>query len=145
MPLRARALLGLFGALCLVAAFASPAAATEATFKRAVSNLLCGPLDVALSPIVAPRAVYTNLRDIDDSTGVRIVWAVPGVAWNLAFNIGGGLLRTFTGALEIIPGVLLLPFETDMDPLFAPAERGSALIEEETHLGTLKIGINYMG
>ncbi len=144
MPRRARPFLGLVAALCLVAAFASPAAATEATFKRAVSNLLCGPLDVALSPIVAPRSVYTNLQDIDDTTGVRIAWAVPGVVWNLTFNIGGGLLRTFTGALEIIPGVLLLPFETDMDPIFAPPERASALIEEDTHLGTVKIGVNYM-
>ena len=144
MPHRARLFLGLATALCLVAAFASPAAATEATFKRAVSNLLLGPLDVALSPIVAPRSVYTNLTEIDDTPGVRIVWALPGVAWNMAFNIGGGCLRTFTGVLEIVPGVLLLPVETDMDPIFAPPERADALIEEETHLGTLKIGVNYM-
>ena len=50
MPHRARLFLSFATALCLVAAFASPAAATEATFKRGVSNLLLGPLDVALSP-----------------------------------------------------------------------------------------------
>jgi hypothetical protein len=144
MPLRPRSFLALATALCLVVALASPAAATEATFKRAVSNLLCGPLDILLTPIVAPRAVYTNLQDIDDSTGVRIAWTLPGVAWNLLFNLGGGMLRTFTGVLEIVPGVLLLPFEADMDPIFAPPDRAPALIEEETHLGVLKIGINYM-
>lgn len=142
MPLRARAALLL--ALVLALGLASPAGATERTLKRAFTNLLFGPLDVALSPIVGPRSVYQNLQDIDDTTGVRIAYAVPGVAWNTFFNIGGGLLRTFTGALEIVPGVLLLPFETDLDPLFAPPERAAALIDEETHLGQVRIGLNYM-
>ncbi|MBW2270655.1 MAG: hypothetical protein JRH16_18985 [Deltaproteobacteria bacterium] len=144
MLLRARPLLALATTLCLVVAWASPATATEATFKRAMSNLLFGPFDIVLSPIVGPRSVYQNLQDIDDSTGVRIAYTVPGVVWNTFFNVGGGMLRVFTGALEIVPGVLLLPFETDMNPLFAPPERAEALIEEETHLGTVKIGINYM-
>ena len=144
MKFCARPLIALAIASTLVVALASPAAATEATFKRALTNLLFGPLDIALSPIVGPRSVYQNLQDIDDSTGVRIVYAVPGAVWNTAFNIGGGMLRTFTGALEAIPGVLLLPFETDMDPIFAPPERAPALIDEESDFGPIKIGINYM-
>ena len=144
MTLRARPFLALATALSLVVALASPAAATEVTFKRAVTNLLFGPLDIALSPIVAPRSVYTNLQDIDDTTGVRIAFAVPGVVWNLAFNMGGGMLRVLSGVFEIVPGVLLLPFETDMDPIYAPPERAGALIDEDTHLGPIKIGIDYM-
>jgi hypothetical protein len=133
---------------CLLAAWvvsvAGPAAASPDTFKRAATNILFGPADFALAPVVASRAVYQNLSDIDDSTGVRIAYAVPGVAWNTAFVMGGAVLRTFSGLLEIIPGIILLPFEADMDPIYAPAERADALIWEEFDAFTLKVGINYL-
>lgn len=128
----------------LLLGFAGSAGATELTLKRGVTNLLFGPLDVILSPIVGPRSVYQNLQDIDDTTGVRIFYAVPGVVWNTTFNACGGFVRTVTGIMEIPVGILLLPFEADMDPIFAPPERASALIDEETHLAPIKIGINYM-
>lgn len=128
----------------LLVGLAGSAGATDLTLKRGVTNLLFGPLDMVLSPIVGPRSVYRNLQDIDDSTGVRIAYAVPGVIWNTTFNACGGFVRTLTGLFEIGPGVLLLPFEADMDPIFAPPERASALIDEETSFTTIKIGINYM-
>ncbi len=144
MPHRARPALALMTALFLIVGLSAPAAATEQTFKRAMTNLLFGPFDIALSPIVGPRSVYQNLQDIDDTTGVRIAYAVPGVAWNTAFNIGGGMLRVMSGLLEIVPGILLLPFEGDMNPLFAPPERADALIGEETSLTSIKGGSNHM-
>ena len=145
-PMRARRPAAFAAIVLLVlGGLASPASASEETFKRAITNLLFGPLDCALSPIVGPRSVYRNLQDIDDSTGVRVVYAVPGVIWNTAFNIAGGVLRTFTGMLELGPGILLLPFEVDMDPLFAPPERADALIDEYYDDIPFKIGIDYMG
>ena len=132
-------------AACLLAvSAASPAAASPDTFKRAFTNIIFGPVDFVLSPIVASRAVYNNLRDIDDSTGVRLAYAIPGVAWNTAFVMGGAVLRSFSGLLEIIPGILLFPFDADMDPIYAPAERADALIWEEFDTFTLKVGINYL-
>ena len=132
-------------AACLLAvSVASPAAASPDTFKRAFTNILFGPMDFALAPIVASRSVYNNLRDIDDSTGVRVAYAIPGVAWNTAFVMGGAVLRVFAGLLEIGPGILLIPFDADMDPLYAPAERADALIWEEFDTFTLKVGINYL-
>ena len=144
MPHRAPTRLAWLSALLLALCLATPAAASELTFKRAMTNLLFGPFDIALSPIVGPRSVYQNLRDIDDNTTVRLIYALPGVGWNTAFNMGGGMLRCMTGLLEIVPGVLLLPFEADMDPIFAPPERADALIDEETSVTSVKIGINYM-
>ena len=138
----ARALACLLVALAVSAA--GEAAASPDTFKRAFTNILFGPVDFALSPIVASRAVYNNLRDIDDSPGVRIAYAIPGVAWNIAFVMGGGVLRTFSGLLEIVPGIILIPFEADMDPIYAPAERADALVWEEFDTFTLKLGINYL-
>ena len=124
--------------------FSGTAAASSATLKRSLTNLAFGPLDFALSPVTGATGVYRNLQDIDDSTGVRIAYAVPGVVWNTAFNMGGSVLRIFTGALELIPGIILLPFDADMDPLFAPPERAPALIDEETDWLSIKIGIDYI-
>ena len=137
--------LGAAGAALLLAlSLAAPASASSATLKRAVGNLLCGPLDFALGPIVGTRAVYRNIQDIEDSPGVRIAYVVPGVVWNSMMELSGGVLRTFTGALELVPGIILLPFDADMDPLFAPVEKSNALIEEDFDWGVLKIGVDYV-
>ena len=123
---------------------ALPASASSETLKRSLTNLAFGPLDFALAPVTGATGVYRNLQDIDDTMGVRVFYAVPGVVWNTAFNMGGGVLRVFTGALELVPGILLLPFEADMTPLFAPPERAPALIDEETDSLSIKIGIDYL-
>jgi hypothetical protein len=133
----------LLGAL-LSAALAGPAAASSETLKRSVTNILFGPLDMALGPVVGTRAVYYNIQDIDDSPGVRAAYVVPGVVWNSMLQMSGGALRLFTGVLEFIPGLILLPFEADLDPMFAPVERGNALIDEQYDFLTVKIGVNYV-
>ena len=132
-------------AASLAAAFfaAAPSAqASPATVLRATSNLVFSPIDLVLSPVVAARGVYTNMQDIDDSTGVRVVYAVPGWAWNTGVQFGGAIIRGISGILEFVPGVILIPFEADMDPLYDPAERGEALVDRgETF--PVKFGINY--
>ena len=137
-----RVVSALLAALLVVGA-AAPASASSETLKRAHSNLAFGPLDFVLSPVTGTTGVYNNLQDIDDTMAVRVVYTIPGVVWNTAFNMGGSVLRTFTGLLEVVPGILLLPFEADMDPIFAPPERAPALIDEEFDNFSLKIGINY--
>jgi len=140
-PLR-RVVPVLLAALLVIGAV-GPAVASPETLKRGLSNLAFGPLDFALSPVTGTTGVYRNLQDIDDTMAVRVVYAIPGVVWNTAFNMGGSVLRTFTGLLEVVPGILLLPFEADMDPIFAPPERAPALIDEEIGTFSVKIGINY--
>jgi hypothetical protein len=137
-------LVALAAAVLLTGAVASPAAASPETLKRSVTNIVFGPLDMILGPVVGTQAVYRNLQDIDDTMGVRVAYAVPGVVWNSMMEMSGGALRTFTGVLELIPGIVLLPFETDLDPLFAPVERSDALIDEEYDFISIKIGVNYV-
>ena len=137
-------ILSLAAALLLFFSLASPTSASPETIKRSVTNVLFGPLDFVLGPITGARSVYNNLQDIEDSTGVRIVFAVPGVAWNSAMQMGGGVLRTFSGLLEFLPGLILIPFEADMDPLFTMPERQDALIDEEYDWIAIKIGVNYI-
>ena len=137
-------LLTLPAALLLLFSLASPASASPETLKRSVTNILFGPLDFVLGPVVGARSVYNNLQDIEDTTGVRIVFAVPGFAWNSAMQMGGGVLRTFSGLLEFLPGLVLIPFEADMDPIFTMPERQDALIDEEYDFMAIKIGVNYI-
>jgi hypothetical protein len=137
-------LLTLAAALLLLFSLAGPASASPETIKRSVTNILFGPLDFGLAPVTGTRTVYNNLHDIEDTTGVRIAFAVPGVAWNMAMQMGGGVLRTFTGLLELVPGLILIPFEADMDPLFTMPERQDALIWEEYDFIAIKIGVNYV-
>lgn len=132
------------GALLLAAAASPSASASPETLRRATSNMLFGPFDVATAFIQGPRTVANNIRDIDDSMGVRVAYVIPGVAWNICMQASSGIIRTMSGILEFIPGLGLVFFEADLDPIFAPAERGDALVDVETLPLHIKIGVNYV-
>ncbi len=123
---------------------AAPASASPETLKRSVSNILFGPLDIALSPVVSARSIYIGLRDIDDTLGVRLVYPLPGFAWNSGVGIFGGAVRIVAGFLEFLPGVGLYFFEADLDPIYEVPERGEALVENDTVVLNVKFGIDYM-
>lgn len=142
-PARAAALLALAGSTLALFA-ATPAAATPATLKRSVGNILFAPFDIATSPISAGKALYTNLREVEDSRWVRIVFPIPGYVWLLGVQIGGGAIREIAGLLELVPGLGLLFFDADLDPLFDPVERNEALLDRETPPLRIKFGVNYV-
>ncbi len=131
--------------LALVAglALAPPALASPETLKRSVGNLAMAPLDFFASPVVAGTTVWRNLNEIDDTTGVRVFYAVPGLFWTTAVQAGASVLRGVAGGLELLPGLFLLPFETDMDPLFDPSEDNEALVNLETPVMNIKFGVDY--
>jgi hypothetical protein len=131
------------GLMLLLCVSAGPAAATPETLKRSVSNLLFGPVDIALTPYVAATNVYNNLQNVDDTMGVRIAYALPGYVWNMGVQIGAGTIRVLTGAIEFLPGLGLLFFDADMDPLFAPVEKAPALVDVDTPPLHMKFGITY--
>ena len=129
--------------VALAIAVASPASASPETLKRSMGNILFAPLDLALSPVVAAHAVYTNLRDVDDSLGVKLAYPIPALVWNTGVQIGCAAIREITGLIEFVPGLGLLFFEADMTEMFAPVERGSALVDIETPPLRVKFGVNY--
>ncbi len=122
----------------------TPASATPETLKRSVGNILFAPLDIAASPVAAGKALYTNLREIDDARWKRIVFPIPGYIWILGVQIGGGAIREIAGLLELVPGLGLLFFDADLDPLFGPIERNEALVDVETPPLNIKFGVNYV-
>jgi len=122
-----------------------PAAATTTVLKRAFENMPQGVGDVVLSPYTAGHTLYNNMTTIEDTLPVRIVYAVPGYAWNLMSNVGGGLIRMLTGVLELPTGLVLLFSDAEMEPLFDPAEDNEALItwDEYENIYRVKTGISY--
>lgn len=123
-------------ALVALAALLAPASAQASpeTLRRSLGNIIQSPVDIVLAPIVAGRTVVTNLRDVDDTPAVRVFYAAPGYVWLTGVQVGSAVLRGVAGCLELLPGIFLLPFETDIDPLFDPADRGAALVELENPL-----------
>ena len=114
---------------------AGQAQASPETLRRSISNIVQSPIDLLLAPVVAGRTLVNNLRDVDDTLPVQVAYAVPGYFWLTGVQAGGAVLRGIAGTLELVPGILLLPLETDLDPLYDPADRGGALVEMENPLG----------
>jgi hypothetical protein len=139
-PARALALL----AATLVVFAPTPASATPETLKRSAGNILFAPFDIATSPITAGKALYKNMQEVDDARWKRIVFPIPGYVWLLGVQIGGGAIREIAGLLELVPGLGLLFFEPDLDPLFDPVERNEALVDVETPPLNIKFGVNYV-
>jgi hypothetical protein len=130
------------GAL-LALLLASPAAATYETLKRSLGNIALAPVDMALSPVVASNVVYNNLRDVDDSLGVRIAYVPMGLCWNTGVQAMSAIVREIAGLIEFVPGLLVLFLDADLDPIYAPVERGNALMDVETPVIRLKLGVDY--
>ena len=127
----------------LLALAVAPAGASPKTLKRSIENMTQAPLDVAAAPVVAGWTIYKNMREIGDSTAVRIVYPVPGFAWNTMVNIGAGVLRGVTGVMEFVPGIVLLPFEADLDPLFDPSIDNQGLVSWQNGIYDVNFAVDY--
>jgi hypothetical protein len=143
LSLRARRLAVLVFGVVLWSGLAGPAAASPETLKRSVSNLLMAPLDLVFTPVTAATAVYNNLQNVDDTMPVRIVYVIPGYAWNMGVQIGAATVRAVAGAIEFLPGLGLFFFDADLDPLFSPVDKAPALVDYDTPPLNFKFGITY--
>jgi hypothetical protein len=141
-PLRSAALL--LAVAASLSWLAQPAHASPQTLRRSLGNILFAPFDLVLSPVVATRSIYHNMRSVDDSTAVRVFYVLPGFAWNTGVQGMAAVVREITGLIEFVPGLGLLFFDTDLAPLFAPVERGDALLDVETPPLRIKLGVDYI-
>lgn len=133
-------------ALCAFVLAPGSALAGGETLKRAVGNLLQAPIDLALSPITAGIVEARNLRNVEDTTGVRIGYVVPGYLWLTGLTAGGSILRLLAGAFELLPGIPLLFTDAELSPLFDPAEKGEGrILDQPTPVMDIKIGLDYTG
>jgi hypothetical protein len=142
LPLRARGAV-VAAALMLALGAASPAQAGPDVLKRSLGNIIFAPVDLVLSPFIAANTLYTNLRNVDDSLGVRVAYVPMGFAWNTGVQGMGAVVREITGLIELVPGIGLFFLDADMDPLLAPVERGNALMSVDSEFFPVRIGIDY--
>ena len=124
---------------------AGAASATTSVIKRSFENMPQGVIDAALSPVTAGTTIYNNMTTIEDTMPVRVAYAVPGYAWNVMCNFGGGVIRSLTGLMELPAGLVLLFSDADMEPLFDPAEDNEALLtfDEYEDIYRVKLGVDY--
>ncbi len=139
--IRKLGLLAVLLALGLLAA--KPASATPEMLRRSVGNLIQWPLDLVLSPAVAAYAIVKNMREVNDSPAVRIVYPLPGWLWLTGVQAGAAILRGVSGVLEFFPGLFLIASDRDIEPLFDPVERNEAFVDHETPVLWIKFGVDY--
>ena len=128
----------------LVASGPGDAQAGTKTLRRSLQNILFFPLDMGLSPIVAPKAVYTNWKASDDSTAVKIAYPIFGVVWATGVNIGASGIRGLAGLLELLPGIVLIPFKADMNPIYDLPESNRALVDTGSDAFKVRFGVDYV-
>ena len=75
--------------------------------------------------------------------GVRLAYVPMGVMWNTGIQTMAAVIREITGLIEFVPGLLVLFLDADLDPIYAPVERGNALMDYETPVIRLKMGVDY--
>ena len=128
----------------LVTAAPQPSHATGATLQRSLQNMLFFPFDFALSPFVATRAVVTMWQESDDSTAVKIAYPVVGVAWATGIEAGASLLRGVAGIIEFLPGLVLLPTESELHAIYELPEHQEALVDQEFSWMNVRFGVDYV-
>lgn len=119
------------------------AQATGATLKRSVSNMLMAPLDIVTAPVTSVRILVNGFRTQDDSTLVRAVYVVPGFVFLNLLTVGGSMLREVSGVLEFLPGIVLIPSQSDLQPIFAPPENATGLVDADIVVLRVKFGLDY--
>ena len=132
-------------AAMLLSVSPAPAEASPQTILRGLGNVALAPLDAALAPVTTFIGLRQNLQDIDDSPGVRLFYPVPAFFYATSLQIGCAWIRSLSGGLEVAVGVLVLPFDTDLDPLFDPVDDADALVEIDIDYMDypLRFGVNY--
>jgi hypothetical protein len=114
------------------------------TAIRAVQNLVFFPIDFALSPFVGGKAIWEKWRDSDDTKAVKYGYAPFAPIWGISVQAGASVLRGVGGALELLPGLVLIPFDAEMDPLYDLPETQPALVDQEAGPVKVRFGVDYL-
>jgi len=128
----------------LVATAPGVSQAGPKTLTRSVQNLLFFPFDIALTPFVASKITWDNWRSSDDTKAVKYGYALFAPIWNISISAGASVIRGVAGALELLPGLALLPFEAEMNPIFDLPETQPAWVDQGNDHFKVRFGINYL-
>jgi len=123
-------------ALLALAGTPGAAVASPDTLRMAFANLLQGPVDIVAAPVVAGRSLVHNAGEVGLEPVGPVAYGVLGSVGLTALQVGWGTLRTLSGAVFLLPGLVLLPFpDTDLPPEVDVFGRGDALYTWKNPLG----------
>jgi hypothetical protein len=114
------------------------------TVRRAVQNLLFFPFDIALSPFVATKITWDSWRSSDDTKAVKYGYALFAPIWSFSIEAGASVIRGVAGALELLPGIAMIPFGAEMNPIYDLPESQPAWVDTGSDAFKVKFGINYL-
>jgi hypothetical protein len=141
----ARRFVSLVGLVALLLAAAPGTSHAGAkTLTRSAQNLLFFPMDIALSPFVAAKITWDSWRSSDDTKAVKYGYALFAPIWSFSIEAGASVIRGVAGALELLPGIALLPFEGEMNPLYDLPESQPAWVDTGSDAFKVRFGINYL-
>jgi len=132
----------------LAAGTARAAGDRTTTLRRAVGNVLLGPFDVALSPVVTARELYEDSRAAGYSVpATAALELIGGVGWYLPVTAATGIFRIMSGFGEMPVGLALLVSKSftkwEPDPFFETAGK-PALVSVPSAPIPIAFGINYL-
>jgi len=116
--------------------------------RRAVSNVLLGPLDVALSPAVTAQALYANAKAANYSAPATVALELLGGAgWFFPITAATGVFRLWSGFAEMPVGLTLLVSKSFTDwepPPFFEVRGKPAMVSCPSAVIPIEFGVNYL-
>ena len=118
------------------------------TSRRAVANVLLGPLDVALSPVVTAQALYANAKAANYSAPATVALELLGGAgWFFPITAATGVFRLWSGFAEMPVGLTLLVSKSFTDwapPPFFEVRGKPAMVSCPSAVIPIEFGVNYL-
>jgi hypothetical protein len=87
------------------------AVASPDTLRMALANVMGGPVDMAVAPVVAGRVLVHNAGEVGGRPVGPVAYGFLGSVGLTALQVAWGVLRTGSGVVMLVPGLVLFPFE----------------------------------
>jgi hypothetical protein len=124
-----------FVVLLALAVAPGVALASPDTLRMALANLLGGPVDVVTAPVVAGRTMVHNANEVGLEPVGPVAYGALGSVGLTVLQVAWGAVRTASGAVMLLPGLVLFPFEgVDLPKEVDVFGRGDALYTGENPL-----------
>jgi hypothetical protein len=106
--------------------------------------MIMGVADVVVSPVNAGIVTHDNLEAVSDNAFLQALYVVPGFVGLTFLQAGQATLRIVVGAVEVLPGLALFPFEADVSENFNVFRRGELMADLENPLGKRPAWLAYV-
>jgi hypothetical protein len=105
------------------------AQASPDTLRLAIEDMVFGVGDVVAAPVTGGIATAENMSEVSDNGFLQGAYVLPGWLGLTGLQLGQGTLRIVVGALQVVPGLVLFPFEADVPEGFNVFRQGEALVD----------------